>query len=147
MKKRSVFPIILKSLALFCAIAAAGGFCKSFLMRECSNIAKELKKAENDLRALNRENDFWDAEIAKVHAPAFLRDAVRVILHDGLDQAGHIGEVIIERVAVDAAVLDDIPDGYSVQRLLVQQLQKRFHDGFTGKGRHCSFLLGGGGFR
>ena len=59
---------------IFILVVAGGSFGKSFLMRECSNIAKQMKSAENDLRALNRENDFWDAEIAKVHAPAFLRE-------------------------------------------------------------------------
>ena len=112
MKKRSVFPIILKSLALFCAIAAAGGFCKSFLMRECSNIAKELKKAENDLRALNRENDFWDAEIAKVHAPAFLRSKAGAAL---MPPAA-------DRLVLAYQITEILPDGQkSTKRLLARR--------------------------
>ena len=66
-------PSFLKLSILFCAILTSGALGKSFFMRECSNIAKEMKRAESEIRILNRENDFWDAEIAKMQAPSSLR--------------------------------------------------------------------------
>ena len=55
-------------------------------------------------------------------------------LHQLPDQRIDVAVVVIEGVAVDAALLDDVLDGDFIQRALVQQLDEGFDDGLSGKG-------------
>ena len=61
-------------------------------------------------------------------------DQLGLLVDDGLDEIGHVAEVIIEGVAVDAALLDDVLDGDFIQRALVQQPDEGFDNGLSGKG-------------
>ena len=65
----------------------------------------------------------------------------RFLLHDGFDQGGNIAEMIIEGIAVDAAVLHDVLDGDLIDGALIYQLQKRLHNGFPGERGHGVRLL------
>ena len=60
----------------------------------------------------------------------------RFLLHDGFDQGGNIAEMIIEGIAVDAAVLHDVLDGDLIDGALVYQLPKRLLNGFPGERGH-----------
>ena len=60
----------------------------------------------------------------------------RFLLHDGFNQGGNIAEMIIEGIAVDAAVLHDVLDGDLIDGALIYQLQKRLHNGFPGERGH-----------
>ena len=73
------------------------------------------------------------------NARVFSDDEVAFLLGDGLDQIRNILKMIIEGVAVDAALLDDVLDGDFVQRLFVEQRDKGHHDGLARERRHCSF--------
>jgi len=55
---------------------------------------------------------------------------------DFLDESGEVVEVVIEGVAVDAAVLDDVLDGDLTERALVQELQEGLFDSHSGKVCH-----------
>ena len=65
-----------------------------------------------------------------------LKQLRRLFLHDGLDQGGNIAEMIIEGIAVDAAVLHDVLDRDLIDGALVDQLHKRLHNGFPGERGH-----------
>ena len=73
------------------------------------------------------------------NARVLFDDEVAFLLGDGLDQIGNILKMIIEGVAVDAALLDDVLDGDFVQRLFVEQRDEGRHDGLARERRHCSF--------
>ena len=59
-----------------------------------------------------------------------------LLSHDFLYQRGQILEMVIEGVAVDAAVLHDVFHSDLVQWPLVKQLQECFLNGCPGKIRH-----------
>lgn len=104
--------MFLSLIFLLSLVVAGGSFGKSFLMRECSNIAKEMKRAENSLRALNRENDYWDAEIAKVHAPAFLREKA----------GARLAPPPSDRLVLAYQITEILPDGQkSTKRMLARR--------------------------
>ena len=66
----------------------------------------------------------------------FLNDAVRPLGDDLGRKGGDVGKVVIERVAVDPAVLHDGLDSDLTERTLIQELQKRVFDGLLGVRGH-----------
>ncbi len=113
MKKqaKNIFPTLIKLSFLFCTILASGALGKSFFMRECSNIAKEMKIAENDIRILNRENDFWDAQIAKMQAPAYLRAKAGTTLMPPT----------ADKIVLAYEVTEILPNGKTAQRRVLSR--------------------------
>lgn len=113
MKKqtKSILPTFLKLSVLFCTILTSGALGKSFFMRECSNIAKEMKRAENDIRILNRENDFWDAEIAKMQTPAYLRAKAGTMLMPPT----------ADKIVLAYEVTEILPNGEKAQRRILSR--------------------------
>ena len=67
---------------------------------------------------------------------------LRLLGDDLAQQGGDIAEVIVKGVAVDAAVLHNVPHADLVQGLLVQQLQKRGLDRLLRKVRHSVLRSG-----
>ena len=61
---------------------------------------------------------------------------VKLFFENFFKQIVNIAIIIIERVAVNAAIVHDIPHGDLVQRLFFHQAQKGFHDRLFGKGWH-----------
>lgn len=68
-------------------------------------------------------------------------DALRLLLHDLLDQCRKVLVVVIEGVAVDAAGLHDILDRDVTEGALLQQLDKGLPDGPAGEICHSVSLL------
>ena len=66
----------------------------------------------------------------------FPHNAVRSFGDDLGRKGGDIGKVVVERVAVDPAVLHDGLDGDPTERTLIQELQKRVFDGLLGVSGH-----------
>ena len=66
----------------------------------------------------------------------FPHNAVRPFGDDLGRKGGDIGKVVVERVAVDPAVLHDGLDGDPTDRTLIQELQKRVFDGLLGVSGH-----------
>ena len=90
-------------------------------------------KFHGDLQAL----------LQRVDRRVLLHDARGLVLDDLLGQRGNIRVVIIERIAVDAAVLHDVLHRDLVERTLVEQLQERSADRTFGQrchGLHLPFL-------
>ena len=67
-------------------------------------------------------------------------DLVGLLCDDLLRQRGNVREMVVKRVAVDAAVNDNVFHGDLIQRPLIEQLDKRCPDRHFRKVRH-SYLL------
>ena len=65
-----------------------------------------------------------------------LHDLLQVLRHHLLQERGQVGVVVVERVAVDAAVLHDVLHRDLVQRPLIQELDEGLFDGFFGEIGH-----------
>ena len=113
MKKQtqSLIPTFLKLSVLFCAILTSGALGKSFFMRECSNIAKEMKRAESEIRILNRENDFWDAEIAKMQATSSLRAKA----------GAKLAPPAADKIVLAYEITEILPNGEKTQRRMLSR--------------------------
>ena len=64
----------------------------------------------------------------------------RVLLAGPLDKVIDVLEVVVERHAVDAAVIGDVADGDLVERLLQQQILERLLQSALGEFRHGDLL-------
>ena len=64
----------------------------------------------------------------------------RILLARPLDKVIDVLEVVVERHAVDAAVVGDIADGDLVERLLQQQILERLLQSALGEFRHGDLL-------
>ena len=64
---------------------------------------------------------------------ALLNDSIGILHEDRIDEGRQVFKMIIEGIAVDAAVLHDILDGDFVNRPILQQTEAGIHNGFTRK--------------
>ena len=71
-----------------------------------------------------------------------LNELLRLLGDDLAQQGGDVVKVVVEGIAVDAAVLHNVTHADLVQGLLVQQLQKRGLDRLLRKVRHSVLRFG-----
>ena len=71
---------------------------------------------------------------------ALLNGLFDVLHDDRVDERRQILKVIVEGIAVDPAVLDDVLDGDLVDRPLLQQTEAGIHNGLARKGSHDVFF-------
>ena len=89
----------------------------------------------------SKANDGMKAILNGVNGRVLPDHPVRLFIDDGLHQLGQILKIIIKGVAVDAAVIHNVPYGDLTDGPLIQQLDKRVPNRRFCKGCHGPRLL------
>ncbi len=107
-QKRHALSLAL-SAAILLAVCGIGAGSTMVARRGCAVEAGRVKSAEQEIRKLRRENDFWTAQIARSHDPAALRKraGTKLMLPSG------------EKVVFAYRVFDTAPDGTRVARRIL----------------------------